>query len=157
MIHDRISSVVALSDTAREPRDSRRYRSISGTRPEVDTVTLFCENANPRVSVKMSTAANTASTLCSGSPIPMKTTFVTSSLAPAPFEAPAPPRDSTRVDNLLDYLCSCESRQGPFAVKQNWQFIAQPSWDEMHTVVCPLGTFEGMMTLSTMLPPFLSR
>ena len=72
---------MALSDTANDASLSRKNRSICGTNPDVLTVTLLRENPNPLGSNKIDTAFNTSSTLCSGSPMPMKTTFDTS-LAP---------------------------------------------------------------------------
>mmetsp|Transcript_12434 Transcript_12434/g.52066 ORF Transcript_12434/g.52066 Transcript_12434/m.52066 type:complete len:440 (-) Transcript_12434:948-2267(-) len=158
MIHDRISSVVAFRDTASDPDDSFKYRSISGTKPEVDTVTLFRENARPRGSVSTSTAVSTASTLCRGSPMPMNTTLVVSSRWRT--SAPRPPPVRRRACTTCSTICAAVRffRSPILAVKQNWQFIAHPSCEETHTVVRPSGpVLDGMITDSTTPPPFFRR
>jgi len=70
-----------FNDTANMQSDSSRKRSIPGINPLVDTVTLFLLKFNPFGSVIIFTAFNTFSVLCNGSPIPINTTFVTSSPA----------------------------------------------------------------------------
>ena len=81
MIQFLISFVVAFNDTANMQSDSSKNRSIPGINPLVDTVTLFLLKFNPFGSVMIFTAFRTFSVLCNGSPIPMNTTFVTSSPA----------------------------------------------------------------------------
>ncbi len=74
----RVSSVVAFRDRARLARLSLRNRLMRGATPEVETVTRRGESPG-NTSVNERTARRTASRLSSGSPMPMKTTFVASS------------------------------------------------------------------------------
>mmetsp|Transcript_37399 Transcript_37399/g.62961 ORF Transcript_37399/g.62961 Transcript_37399/m.62961 type:complete len:205 (-) Transcript_37399:677-1291(-) len=143
----RTSSVVALRLTARVAGERRQNCTICGTSPDVDTVILLEDSASPRSLARMSTASITASTLCSGSPMPMNTTLVT---LPMPSAA-AMRFASTTCSTICSVVRFPRSPMRP--VKQNWQFIAQPTWLEMHTVRRPLGA--GIITASTIppLPP----
>mmetsp|Transcript_917 Transcript_917/g.2191 ORF Transcript_917/g.2191 Transcript_917/m.2191 type:complete len:411 (+) Transcript_917:40-1272(+) len=157
-IQSRTSSVVACRETASCALLSRQKRSISGTRPTVETEILLCDMWSPIGWQKMLVAARTASRLCRGSPMPMNTTLVIGVLSPTEARYR---RASTSCSTI------CAVRRFPPSpirpVRQNWQFMAHPSWLETQSVMRsfrPELRRIGMSTASTFPPaagPSLTR
>ena len=98
-----------------------------GISPTVETVTWRDWSESPAPSSITARAASTAGQLCSGSPMPMKTTWVSS-----------PPR--ARAWARAPWICAMISpafrpRVSPsVAVAQNAQPMAQPTWLLTHRV-----------------------
>ena len=128
---------------------------MRGTTPAVLIVTRRLEIPNARSSMNTSAASIAASKLSSGSPMPMKTMLVIPG-ASAPGSRAARhacPTISARV-RLPSKPC--------LPVAQKLQSRAQPTWDEMHSVLrlgaAPeSGRTSGISTVSTALPCPVSR
>ena len=112
---------------------------ISGTKPQLDTVTFLWLMFSPFSSVSISMNLTRLSKLSSGSPVPITTTFDTRS--PVIF--------------WMLYICDSISdavrflTSPPMVDAQNLQPIRQPTWDDMHT---ELPCLYFMSTLSITFP-----
>ena len=142
----RTSSVVALRLTASWTGDSWPRRSIAGTIPEVETVTRRAERSRPSWSIRVLVAGITASGLCSGSPIPMKTTFERGGVRDS--GSPSIVRLAWITWPMISAVLR-SPRRPIFPVKQKAQRIAQPIWLEMQRVERSL---PGITTDSTIAP-----
>mmetsp|Transcript_13849 Transcript_13849/g.40561 ORF Transcript_13849/g.40561 Transcript_13849/m.40561 type:complete len:216 (-) Transcript_13849:169-816(-) len=137
----RTSSSAACTDQAsRVGRDSNASMA-SGEGPTVDTE--MCEFPRRKPSTMVRAARCTCSRLSAGSPMPMKTTFVSggSSLL---WASCMPAKSCPRIS------CASRDRMSPMApVEQNAQARAQPTWLETQIVV---RESVGMSTVSAMSP-----
>ncbi len=138
MIRERTSSVAALSDTAKLTGYQAASSRIAGTIPAVETVTLFPASANPNGESRISIARDTSGTFSSGSPIPMKTTFVSRSPRPASRRAAKHAWCMISADVRL-------RRNPDLPVAQNRHDSAHPACVDTHKVRRPSS---GISTLS---------
>lgn len=118
----RVESSVACKLIANLNGKTSGIFSSSSIIPTVDTNTLRLPNLNPLSSLRIYTAFNTCAALSSGSPMPMKTTrsYDGKLLASRASLVPISTYSTIYAVDKLPVL-------PPRPVKQNWQFIAQPT------------------------------
>mmetsp|Transcript_21592 Transcript_21592/g.65983 ORF Transcript_21592/g.65983 Transcript_21592/m.65983 type:complete len:350 (+) Transcript_21592:287-1336(+) len=170
----RTASLGACSESASCTLEPARRRIASGRSPTVLTVMRF--GARRQYSVMTPTADTTASTLSSGSPIPMNTTFVTSKVSrgAAPLCTAAPAESTILGLGAISSRLSCDAsraacqscsrisapprsaRRPIVPVSQNLHPLAQPTCDDTHTVTapspCPMSTVSTVSPLRSSTP-----